>query len=27
MQLGHVRARSLSGLLDQVLEEERKTGS
>lgn len=25
-QLGHVRARSLSGLLDQVLEEER-TGS
>jgi cell division protein ZapA len=26
-QLGHVRARSLSGLLDQVLEEERKTGS
>jgi cell division protein ZapA len=26
-QLGHVRAASLSGLLDQVLEEERKTGS
>ena len=26
-QLGHIRARSLSGLLDQVLEDERKTGS
>jgi cell division protein ZapA len=26
-QLGHTRAASLSGLLDQVLEEERQTGS
>jgi cell division protein ZapA len=26
-RLGHARAASLSGLLDEVLEEERKTGS
>ncbi len=26
-QLGHARAVSLRGLLDEVLEEERKTGS
>ena len=26
-QLGHARAASLRGLLDEVLEEERKTGS
>lgn len=27
VQLGHARANSLRGLLDEVLEEERKTGS